>query len=271
MQTEPPNADPPNRKRRWFQLSLRSLMVLMLLAGIGMTWLVALKNRAERQKIAVEIILKDGGAVVYDYQDQTLSRGATSHSANATPPGPVWLRGLLGDDFFVNVVGARIVTDAGLAHLTELSTLERLRLQRRPESSCPRPAARISCSGSSRRRIMRPWNPSSPVPPRPNAKLRSGPRSMTAYQPPASSRDEPSRGGTFEYDGGMSKPAIYKAAGILCLFVFAIGVIVSFFLPVADTWLRRTMWSILEASPLIVAIWFFQLARQLNRHTDSRD
>ena len=69
----------------------------------------------------------------------------------------------------------------------------------------------------------------------------------------------------------MSKPAIYKAAGILCLFVFAIGVIVSFFLPVADTWLRRTMWSILEASPLIVAIWFFQLARQLNRQTDFRD
>ena len=130
MQTEPSKADPPKRQRHWFQFSLRSLMVLMLLAGIGMTWLVALKNRAERQKIAVEIILKDGGAVVYDYQDQTLSRGATSHSANATPPGPVWLRGLLGDDFFVNVVGARIVTDAGLAHLTELSTLERLRLDR---------------------------------------------------------------------------------------------------------------------------------------------
>jgi anaerobic C4-dicarboxylate transporter len=69
----------------------------------------------------------------------------------------------------------------------------------------------------------------------------------------------------------MSKPAIYKAAGILCLLVFAIGVIVSCFLPVADTWLRRTMWSMLEASPLIVAIWFFQLARQLNRQTDSRD
>jgi hypothetical protein len=27
MQTEPPKADPPKRKRRWFQFSLRSLLV----------------------------------------------------------------------------------------------------------------------------------------------------------------------------------------------------------------------------------------------------
>jgi hypothetical protein len=27
MQTEPPKADPPKRKRRWFQFSLRSLMI----------------------------------------------------------------------------------------------------------------------------------------------------------------------------------------------------------------------------------------------------
>src|SRR5437660_677517 len=99
MQTEPPKADPPKRKRRWFQFSLRSLMALMLLAGIGMTWLVALKHQAERQRIAVEIILKDGGIVLYDYQEHTLPSGATAYSDNAVPPGPSWLRKLLGDDF----------------------------------------------------------------------------------------------------------------------------------------------------------------------------
>jgi hypothetical protein len=32
MQTEPPKADPPKRKRRWFQFSLRDLLALITLA-----------------------------------------------------------------------------------------------------------------------------------------------------------------------------------------------------------------------------------------------
>jgi hypothetical protein len=41
MQSEPSNADPPKRKRRWFQFSLRTLMILTLLIGIGMAiWIV---------------------------------------------------------------------------------------------------------------------------------------------------------------------------------------------------------------------------------------
>jgi hypothetical protein len=38
-----PKVDPPKRKRRWFQFSLRTLMVLTLLLGFGMaTWIVAI-------------------------------------------------------------------------------------------------------------------------------------------------------------------------------------------------------------------------------------
>jgi hypothetical protein len=33
MQTEPPTADPPKRKRRWFQFSLRTLMIGVTLAA----------------------------------------------------------------------------------------------------------------------------------------------------------------------------------------------------------------------------------------------
>ena len=36
MQTEPPKAAPPKRKRRWFQFSLRTLMMAMLLVAVGM-------------------------------------------------------------------------------------------------------------------------------------------------------------------------------------------------------------------------------------------
>jgi hypothetical protein len=32
MQTEPSEAEPPKRKRRWFQFSLRALLVVTLLA-----------------------------------------------------------------------------------------------------------------------------------------------------------------------------------------------------------------------------------------------
>ena len=34
MQTEPPKADPPKRKRRWFQFSLRSLLILVTLLAV---------------------------------------------------------------------------------------------------------------------------------------------------------------------------------------------------------------------------------------------
>lgn len=132
MIDEPTKADPPIAAgkpcRRWFQYSLRSLMVLVLLAGIGMTWLVAIKNRAERQKMAVETILKGGGFVVYDFQMQILPSGASNYTDNATPPGPAWLRKVLGDDFFTNVVGARIVTEAGLDQIELLSRLQKLEL-----------------------------------------------------------------------------------------------------------------------------------------------
>jgi hypothetical protein len=36
MQTEPTNADPPKPKRRWFQFSLRSLMIFTAIVALGM-------------------------------------------------------------------------------------------------------------------------------------------------------------------------------------------------------------------------------------------
>jgi hypothetical protein len=38
MQTEPPKADPPKRKRRWFQFSLRTLMIGVALFGVFGGW-----------------------------------------------------------------------------------------------------------------------------------------------------------------------------------------------------------------------------------------
>ena len=85
MQSEPPNAEPPKRKRRWFQYSLRTLLLLTMALGIGSRWITV---RAQRQKAAVDAILNDGGAVVYDYQIDA----AGGVIPDAKPPGPDWLR-----------------------------------------------------------------------------------------------------------------------------------------------------------------------------------
>jgi hypothetical protein len=37
MPTEPPKAEPPKRKRRWFQFSLRSLMIVVTLLAVPLT------------------------------------------------------------------------------------------------------------------------------------------------------------------------------------------------------------------------------------------
>jgi Tfp pilus assembly major pilin PilA len=34
MRTEPPNAEPPKRKRRWFQFSLRTLMIVVAIVAV---------------------------------------------------------------------------------------------------------------------------------------------------------------------------------------------------------------------------------------------
>ena len=116
---DPPKADPPKGKRRWFQFSLRSLLVVMLLAGVGARQLV---TKAHRQKAAVETILRDGGTVHYVYQ--RVEGGG--YDPRREPPGPLWLRKLLGDDFVTNVDYATAETDDALAQLAGLSRLDRV-------------------------------------------------------------------------------------------------------------------------------------------------
>ena len=100
--------------------SLQLLLLLMFLASIGMSWFVVRMQRARRQREAVEAILKVHGAVGYDYQI-----GASgSMIKGAQPPGPPWLRKLLGDDFFGNVVSAVVHDDSSLKYLKGLTTLQ---------------------------------------------------------------------------------------------------------------------------------------------------
>ena len=115
---------------RWrFQFGVRSLFVLALAVAISCSWLVIQWQQAKEQKAAVEGIEESGGwaRVEYDYQRDE----AGNWIQNAEPPGPEWLRKVLGDEFFTNVVGVSLSgneTDPGLNWLEDLPKLERLHL-----------------------------------------------------------------------------------------------------------------------------------------------
>jgi Leucine-rich repeat (LRR) protein len=121
MQSEPPEADPPKRQRRWVQFSLRSLMLFTVVCAIGAAWLGRKIERKRQEREAVEAIIKLSGFADYDYEGVQ----------GATPPGPAWLRNLLGENFFCevnSVVFLFRVPDAGLINLKALPELQILDL-----------------------------------------------------------------------------------------------------------------------------------------------
>lgn len=117
-QSVKPDAVTPTRQRRWFQFSLRTVLVVVTLLCIGPGGYVAYEQRkARKQKAAVEAIEKLGGEVRYD---------------RTTPVRSGMLRQILGDESFGNVTEVLLansqVTDVGLEHLAELTDLEILGL-----------------------------------------------------------------------------------------------------------------------------------------------
>ena len=127
--------------RRRFQFTIRSLLLLTLIVSTWGSWFGVEMRAAKRQNEAVGVIEKLGGGVHYDW----------SGNPNPQPPGPAWLRRVLGEDFFATVDGAFLegsqgtdgdmenlkgltqlrylvlsdtqVTDAGLEHLKRLPQL----------------------------------------------------------------------------------------------------------------------------------------------------
>ena len=122
MATEPAK---PKRKRRWLRYSLRTFLVLLTVFGV---WLGLLVFRVNKQKEAVQWVKDHGGKVYYDFEmDESLTAPPFHHRQ---PPGPEWLRRLIGIDYFANVVGVDLadsrVTD--LTPLAKLTSLEELSL-----------------------------------------------------------------------------------------------------------------------------------------------
>jgi hypothetical protein len=130
----------PTPRRRWLQFSLRTMMVIVLLFGCGFGWLGMKLRQAREQREAVKAIRTWQAVATYDYELDPRQDPFT----RPVPPGPSWVRGLLGDDFFAHVVivdnlfdpvGKEIkskMTDDGLVYLRAFPHLRELYLRGRP-------------------------------------------------------------------------------------------------------------------------------------------
>jgi hypothetical protein len=123
-----PTAAPPKSPRRWFRFSLRTMMVVVTLLCV---WLGVVSNRANRQRRAVETITSHSGHVRYDYQRDDPFAG-NPFADDPPPPGPDWMRNLIGIDYFATVVEVDINEDVAnddiVAALGDLPHLRSLAL-----------------------------------------------------------------------------------------------------------------------------------------------
>jgi Leucine rich repeat/Leucine Rich repeat len=108
-------ADPPKRKRRWFQFSLRTLFVFTLVCAIPCAWLGRKIERKRQERQVAEAIVKLRGRVFYDCE---IGEWDVNGQVRVEGPrGPAWLRKLLGEYFFsdVELVNLDDVQDADAA------------------------------------------------------------------------------------------------------------------------------------------------------------
>jgi hypothetical protein len=81
--------EPACKPGRRFRVSVRIMMFLILVCGVGLGLAV---NRAHTQRRAVAAIIGSGGALMYDDQFEN-----GYPIKNGRPRGPEWLRNRLGD------------------------------------------------------------------------------------------------------------------------------------------------------------------------------
>jgi hypothetical protein len=136
MDDEPIGAAPPKRKRRWFQFSLRTLLILTTLLAVGAGLLSQRIARKRREWDAVQAILRFGAVVEFHQSGASRRRvwagGGAEDDLDANATEPSWLREILGKNFFGEVVAVSVSNaqseDELLASIKELPELVQLHL-----------------------------------------------------------------------------------------------------------------------------------------------
>jgi len=103
-------------KLKWYQFSVRSLLILVTLFAVASSWFALKRKQALHQKEIVDQIKKDGGSVSYVYP----------HPFGMSVPE--WLRDSCGEDFFGNVESVLRANDSDLERIKEFSQIRYLYL-----------------------------------------------------------------------------------------------------------------------------------------------
>ena len=106
-------------KRRWVSFSLRTLLIVMTLVCIAIAWKM---NRVRNLRRAMAEAQRLGASITYVHE--------LDAAPPVEPPGPKWLRRIVGDDFFVEVEQIQLENDevnddtiALIAHLPSIHSL----------------------------------------------------------------------------------------------------------------------------------------------------
>ena len=98
--------------RRWFQYSLRTFLVVLTAFAV---WRGVVIHRAREQREAVKAIEAAGGIVRYDWQYDSfrarrdgVSFDSPLSNSMREPSGPLWIRRIVGDEFFQQVWAVQI-------------------------------------------------------------------------------------------------------------------------------------------------------------------
>jgi hypothetical protein len=106
----------PLPNRRWFQFSLRTLLVFVTLSAIPCSWLAVKLRDVKHEEAAAAAIVEAGGRVEW----------------GKDAPGPAWLGGVLGEHFFGHVISVTLegeqVTEGALENLDAMNYLQDLLL-----------------------------------------------------------------------------------------------------------------------------------------------
>jgi hypothetical protein len=90
------HATPGARKYRWYQYSLRAILMTVAVVAAGCGLVMLRVNEVRSQREVIHAIEGSGGLFIY--------WGKNTFLFQLDPPGPAWLRSVLGDFYFASSV-----------------------------------------------------------------------------------------------------------------------------------------------------------------------
>ena len=103
--------NPPQSRRRWLQFRLRTLLLIVAVLCVPLAWVAWKMDHKRHERAVIAELERLGGEVLYDWQGKRLGE-TWQHDMKPDsdePNGPTWLRWLLGDDFFSDVLYVALV------------------------------------------------------------------------------------------------------------------------------------------------------------------